>query len=99
MMRKSSPKEDEQFSIIPNPIIDKATLEVKLNDNKNNKITIKIHDIYGSLVLTPVNNKTVKSGFNTIIDQSNLTNDSIYFVSFYVNGELRSQKKIITKSK
>jgi hypothetical protein len=88
----------ELFSIAPNPIVDKATISVKLQNN-NNKLTIKIHDIYGRLVLIPANNKAITNEYSTTIDKSSLPLNSIYFVSFYVNNELRSQKRIITKSK
>ena len=89
----------EQFSITPNPIVDEATINVKVQ-NGNNKLTIKIHDIYGRLVLVPVNNKVIKGdNYTTSISKDNLPLNSIYFVSFYINDELRSQKRIITKSK
>lgn len=88
----------EQFSITPNPIVDKATIKVKLR-SKRSKLSIKVHDIYGRLVFIPTNNETIKGEYSTTINKANLPLNNIYFVSFYVNNQLRSQKRIITKSK
>ena len=81
------------ISIYPNPVSDKATLEVTTNSATS--INLNIVNVLGKTMQSSVHN--LNSGNNNItIDVNNLVN-GIYFVQLTSEGRSSTQKITVTK--
>ncbi|HRK59785.1 MAG TPA: T9SS type A sorting domain-containing protein, partial [Candidatus Kapabacteria bacterium] len=72
-------------SNVPNPVIDKTTIQFNLTENANVKVTVQ--DIQGNVVATLMNNQELNAGFHTLSwSAGNEIASGIYIYRIEANG-------------
>ncbi len=77
----------------PNPSSGNTTLNFELLEDNN--IIVAVVDIYGKIVLTPVNKSYYKSGANTVNFSTASLPEGVYLVTVHANNERKSRQLIV----
>src|SRR5690606_18366967 len=88
--------EGTDFAVFPNPVKDKATVKILLQENQNTSIELK--NTLGQ-VLKTIDFKATSSDFFTQEIDFNALDlvNGVYFVSANINGSIHTQKIVYNK--
>ena len=83
-----------EISVVPNPVSDKLSILFTLE--KAEQLTVRISDINGKLILSPVSNKQYLSGSHEINCDVSKLQPGIYICTLKSNSTIRSIKVMKT---
>jgi len=87
---------NENFSVSPNPVSDKALINYSISDNS--VVNIDVYDLLGQHIISFHPEESLAGTYQQELDFNSLNVKSgVYFVSTTVDGKLHKQKIVYTK--
>lgn len=86
------PESYKLYQNYPNPFNSHTIIKFQIKDSRF--VALKIHDVSGKEITTPVSEKKSAGIYEVNFDAGNLSS-GIYFYSLYLNGKIIDTKKLI----
>ena len=92
--QKQTKKDFELFQNSPNPFTESTIIAYHLNSKGH--VNLNVYDVYGRIILKPVNEIQPKGRHETILNSSGFNaGNGIFFYSLEFNGKVLSRKMIL----
>lgn len=92
---KSVENKISAIGLYPNPAASAVNINIELNSNE--KVSVSIFDITGKLVSTVIENTEMNAGSNSVNVSTNNLSNGLYFVSVSTGNFVQTQKLVISK--